>query len=136
MGKNKLLPSIFQRTKVSMIVVSLLIGIGYYTIEQPRTVSAMAHKQPAVEIISVTSPAPRNGYATLKAKVAPNASASIVVEYKSGPSHAQGLGSKKANSKGYVSWTWKVGGRTTLGKWPITITSNGKRITTSFEVVH
>ncbi|MGG1555618.1 hypothetical protein [Paenibacillus ferrarius] len=49
----------------------------------------------AVQIVSVTSPAARNATATLKAKVAPGATASIVVHYKSGPSTAAGLETKQ-----------------------------------------
>jgi hypothetical protein len=135
--KRNFITGLFQRTKVSFIATLVLLSslLGYSTIEQPTTAHAAVQKQQAVQILSVTSPAPRNGYATLKAKVAPGASASIVVHYKSGASKAKGLESKKANSSGIVSWTWKVGGNTTLGKWPITVSSNGKSATTYFQVV-
>ncbi|MEW9697776.1 hypothetical protein [Paenibacillus sp. SI8] len=90
----------------------------------------------SVKIISVTSPAARNSTATLKAKVKPGATASIEVHYKSGASKAEGLKSKKADDKGNVSWSWHVGGRTTLGSWPITVSSDGGSAETEFEVVH
>jgi hypothetical protein len=89
-----------------------------------------------VQILSVTSPARRNSTATLKAKVAPGAIASIVVHYKSGPSKAAGLESKKADPDGNISWSWHVGGNTTLGSWPITVTSGETSAETQFEVVH
>jgi len=50
--------------------------------------------QATVTIISVSSPAARNSEATLVAKVAQGANASIEVDYKSGPSQAQGLEDK------------------------------------------
>jgi len=46
--------------------------------------------------------------------------------YKSGPSHAAGLVPKVAAADGTVSWTWKVGTRTTPGAWPITVTASKK----------
>jgi len=42
------------------------------------------------------------------------------VYYKSGPSHAAGLYPKRPVG-GRVSWTWKVGTRTTPGRWPIRV---------------
>jgi hypothetical protein len=101
------------------------------------TIKATPKEETAiVKILSVTSPAPRNSTATLKAKVAPGATASIVVHYKSGPSKAAGLESKKADSDGNVSWSWHVGGNTTLGNWRITVSSGNSSVETTFEVVH
>ncbi len=77
-----------------------------------------------LEIKSVTSPITRGSYATLTAQTLPNADCSITVYYKSGPSKAQGLHSKKADSLGDVSWTWKVGIRTTPGSWRIAVTGS------------
>lgn len=64
----------------------------------------------------------RDHYATLKAKTAGRISCSIDVEYSSGSSTAAGLVTKTSDSAGLVSWTWKVGARTTQGSWPITVT--------------
>jgi hypothetical protein len=72
-----------------------------------------------VRITSVTSPAYRNSYATLGARTHAGARCSIEVDYASGPSSAAGLLDKTATSGGTVGWTWKIGGRTTLGTWPI-----------------
>lgn len=71
---------------------------------------------------SLTTPIDPNEYATAKVKTAAGASCTIDVEYKSGPSTAAGLGPKTASSSGIASWTWKVGGRTTPGSWPVTVT--------------
>jgi hypothetical protein len=71
-------------------------------------------------LIRVTSPVSRGDYATLTARVFPSRTCSITVYYKSGPSSAQGLYPKRPRL-GRVSWTWKVGTRTTPGRWPIRV---------------
>jgi hypothetical protein len=84
--------------------------------------------------VSVTSPINHGAYATLVAAVSPAKRCSITVYYKSGPSTAQGLYSKRP-SGGRVSWTWKVGTRTTPGRWPITIScGSAGTLHTSFAV--
>jgi len=103
---------------------------------KPKTDTPTKQETSSVKILSVTSPAKRNSTASLKAKVEPNTNASIVVHYKSGASTAAGLESKKADSNGNVSWSWKVGGNTTLGSWRIDITSGDSTAETYFEVVH
>jgi hypothetical protein len=82
----------------------------------------------AVRITSLTSPVSRGAFATLVARTRAGASCTIVVEYKSGPSHAAGLGPESASSSGSVSWAWKIGSRTTVGSWPVTVScSSGGR---------
>jgi competence protein ComEC len=88
----------------------------------------------ALEIASVSSPVSQGANATLDAKTSPNASCAITVYYKSGPSKASGLGPKTADAGGLVSWTWKVGARTTLGSWRIEVTCNGVTKETTFMV--
>jgi hypothetical protein len=75
-------------------------------------------------IVSVTSPVSAGSSATVKAKTAPGAYCSIEVEYKTGSSTAKGLEPKKADAAGNVSWTWKVGSKTTAGEWPIRVTAS------------
>jgi hypothetical protein len=106
------------------------------TTKENTEVKAEAKQEESVKIISVTSPAARNSTAILKAKVTPNATASIVVHYKSGASKAAGLESKKADANGNVSWSWHVGGNTTIGTWRITVSSGNASAETSFQVVH
>jgi hypothetical protein len=75
----------------------------------------------SVRLIHVTSPVSAGSYATLVARVVPSrVTCSITVYYYSGPSHAAGLYSKRPIA-GRVSWTWKVGTRTTPGRWPIRV---------------
>jgi len=75
----------------------------------------------SVRLVHVTSPVSAGSYATLVARVVPSrVTCSITVYYYSGPSHAAGLYSKHPIA-GRVSWTWKVGTRTTPGRWPIRV---------------
>jgi hypothetical protein len=75
-----------------------------------------------VAFTTFTSPAARNSNAVVGVQTAPGAGCSIVVEYKSGPSKAAGLGPQTSDSNGAASWTWKVGVNTTPGSWPVTVT--------------
>lgn len=91
-----------------------------------------------VRLVSVTSPVPPGADATLTLQTSPEALCLITVRYKSGASKASGLVPKTADSRGVVSWTWRVGSQTTPGRWPITVTcsAGGQHGTleTSFEV--
>ena len=87
-----------------------------------------------LEIVSVTSPVSKGSYATLTARTSPGASCTITVYYKSGASTAIGLEPKTADASGMVSWTWKVGARTTSGTWRIVVICNGVTKETTHEV--
>lgn len=87
-----------------------------------------------LKIVSSKLDVSRGGYASITIQTAPGASANIEVDYKSGPSHASGLGEKTADSSGHVMWSWKIGTNTTSGDWPVIITSNGHTIQTSVHV--
>jgi hypothetical protein len=88
----------------------------------------------AVGLVKVTSPAYPGNTAQLVARVSPAESCSIVVDYKSGPSHAQGLTAQRP-SAGIVSWSWIVGTRTTPGRWPIIVSCGAAgTLRTSFAV--
>jgi hypothetical protein len=88
----------------------------------------------SVRLVSVTSPASPGSHATLVAAVSRSATCSITVNYKSGPSRAQGLYPKRP-SGGRVSWTWMVGTRTTPGRWGIVVScGSAGTLRTSFVV--
>jgi hypothetical protein len=95
----------------------------------PATASAK------VRLVHVTSPVLAGDYATLKAKISTRrATCSITVYYKSGPSKAKGLYPKRTHNR-RVSWTWKVGIRTTPGRWPIVVScGRAGKLHTSFRV--
>jgi hypothetical protein len=87
-----------------------------------------------VRLASVTSPVSAGSYATLTASVSPARACSITVYYMSGPSEAQGLYPKRP-VRGRVSWTWKVGTRTTPGRWSIVVScGSAGSLRTSFVV--
>jgi competence protein ComEC len=117
-------PSATVRSKQTPTTISVKTVI-------PRaSTTASATSRPPVsagelplEVVSLTSPASRNSYATLAIKTVPGAECTITVLYKSGSSVAAGLGPKVADAQGGVSWRWKVGGNTTPGTWKIIITS-------------
>ena len=88
----------------------------------------------SVVLVTVTSPARPGNAAHLVAKVSPAATCSIVVDYKSGPSHAQGL-TPERSAGGIVSWSWIVGTRTTPGRWGIVVScGSAGTLRTSFAV--
>jgi hypothetical protein len=76
--------------------------------------------QGRVRLVSLTSPVRAGSQASLTVAVSSASRCSITVNYKSGPSSAQGLYPKRS-SGGRVSWSWMVGTRTTPGRWPIVV---------------
>jgi len=105
----------------------LLITLALVTaLAIPAAVSAR------VRLVSVTSPISHGSYATLTVSVTPTATCSPAVYYRSGRSRAAGLYPKRGAR---ISWTWKVGTRTTPGRWPIIVScgSSGS-LRTSFVV--
>ena len=71
-----------------------------------------------ITTVSFTSVVSRNEYATLKVKVRPRAQCTIQVVYSTGPSSAAGL---RAKIGGLITWRWKVGSNTKLGRWPVIV---------------
>jgi hypothetical protein len=94
------------------------------TTTSPATVSP-ASAQSFVTFVNAPLTVAHGSNATLQVRTTPNTSCSIEVDYKSGPSTAAGLVTKSADSVGNVTWTWKVGAKTTPGSWPITVTCGG-----------
>lgn len=80
--------------------------------------------QSTVEIISIPPPTKRNETACVTIRGIPYETYALAVKYKSGWSIADGIGKKTADADGYVTWKWKVGGRTTPGIWKIRITDS------------
>lgn len=64
----------------------------------------------------------------------PGVLGTIQVDYLSGPSRAKGLYPKTSDPSGDIIWTWKVGTRTTPGKWPVWISAAGKTLETYVHV--
>lgn len=82
------------------------------------TLVVAATADATVTRVRITSPISAGSYATLTVRVSRVATCSITVYYKSGPSSAAGLSPKRGTR---ISWTWKVGTRTTPGRWQIVV---------------
>lgn len=76
----------------------------------------------------------RNETGTVKIKGKPNTVYTITVYYKSGASTADGLEAKTSDSEGYVTWSWKVGGKTSAGTFRIVVSGGGESKTVYFTV--
>lgn len=77
----------------------------------------------------------RGDKAYIKIHGEPSTDYTCEVEYKSGPSTADGLGTKRSDANGLVKWSWKVGTRTSLNYTPtITISGGGDSVSVDFEV--
>ena len=101
-----------------------ILPTATYTPAPPTPVEAPAEAALTIEIESLTSPVRPGAHATLVIRTLPGAYCTITVYYKSGPSKAKGLDPKEADEAGRVSWTWKVGTKTTPGTWSIVVTAS------------
>lgn len=88
-----------------------------------------------IEVVSYSNSVQRNATASVKIKGKPNTRYSITVIYSSGPSEAAGLYPKISDSNGYVTWNWRIGGRTSFGTYPIIIEGESDSKTIYFSVV-
>ncbi|OMC66746.1 hypothetical protein BK121_19160 [Paenibacillus odorifer] len=89
-----------------------------------------------IEILEKPNPAVANKQGKVRARIPPNASASLSVFYKSGGSTAKYLGWKQADADGYIEWEWKIGVNTTPGSWPFVIQlDDGRSVEVMFTVV-
>ncbi len=71
-----------------------------------------------ITILDYSDTVKRGSYAYIKIQGAPNTDYDCEVEYKSGMSTADGLGTKRSDGNGNVSWKWKIGSRTSLDYTP------------------
>ena len=95
-------------------------AVGVEAIPEPAA-ETPAPKPLRVKVTQRTASVRRNATASVTIATTRGASCAIDVEYSSGSATAKGLDPKKANSKGVITWKWKVGSNTTRGTWPITI---------------
>lgn len=88
---------------------------------EPTPEPTAAPKPLSIKIVKRTKSVKRNGTASVTIRTAKKARCDIEVEYASGYATAKGLGEKKTNADGLITWKWKVGSNTTKGTWPIYI---------------
>ena len=86
-----------------------------------------------IEVLSELS-FKRNQTATVTVKGKANTLYSIEVYYSSGKSTAAGLEDKTSDENGQVSWTFKVGGRTTPGEYKMIISDGNETAELKFTV--
>lgn len=88
-----------------------------------------------IRIVDYSESVRRGAYAFIEILGAPNTDYTCAVEYKTTMSSADGLGAKRSDSDGSVSWRWKVGSRTSLDYMPtIYIDGGGDSISVEFDV--
>jgi hypothetical protein len=109
-------------SRFTVLPVDHLLALGLTLCLVGLPLSPVRAEDLPVTLISVTSPAVPFTDATLTISTTPGATCSIVVHYKSGPSRAKGLIPKVTDGSGRASWTWRVGSKTTPGRWPIVVT--------------
>lgn len=101
----------------------------------PVTKAAPVTRLAGITILDYSDSVSRGSYAFIKIQGAPNTDYDCEVEYKSGMSEASGLGVKRSDGNGIVSWKWKVGSRTSLDYTPtIYIDGGGDSVSVDFEV--
>jgi len=89
-----------------------------------------------ITILDYSDEVRRGSYAFIKIQGAPNTEYDCEVEYKTTMSSADGLGTKRSDANGVVSWRWKVGSRTSLDYMPtIYIDGGGDSISVQFDVI-
>jgi hypothetical protein len=93
-------------------------AVDIYPNQQLETSNFSRRFDLTVRLVHVTSPVSAGSYATLTVSVSRTARCSITVYAYSGPSTDPGLYPERGRR---ISWTWKVGTRTTPGRWPITV---------------
>jgi len=138
---------IIYGTDVNGTIIVTTDGIEY-SIETSKKVQTQTplivqptSEQPSelfINVVSLTSPIAAGGTAKLTINTLPGVACTITVYYKSGASQAAGLGPQTAGGDGNITWSWKVGSRTTPGIWRIVVSAdlNGqsKSIEIPFEV--
>ncbi len=89
----------------------------------PPVTTVSAEPEDAVlSLVSLPAAVLRNGTVTLEVSGKPDTEYRIHVYYTSGESAAEGLEPKISDSKGHVSWSWQIGGKTRPGSFHIDIT--------------
>ena len=85
----------------------------------------------SLKLMHITSPVSRNETAEVTICGKPDTKYTIEVHYPSGVSKAKGLEDKASDAFGYVTWEWKIGGRTSLGEHMVRIIGGGNETETT-----
>lgn len=102
---------------------------------EPVSKAAPVTRNAGITVLDYSDTVRRGAYAYIKIQGEPNTDYDCEVEYKSGMSTASGLGTKRSDSDGIVSWRWKVGSKTSLNYTPtIYVDGGGDSINVQFDV--
>lgn len=88
----------------------------------------------ALSLLSMTETVGRGETASVTVSGLPDITYTITVRYPSSVSTAAGLEPKTADADGKMTWSWRVGSRTSLGVHRIVIEGGGERLTLTFTV--
>ena len=103
--------------------------------QAPVSKAAPAAQSVGITILDYSDTVSRGEYAYIKIQGAPNTDYDCEVEYKTVMSNAKGIGVKRSDGDGIVSWRWKVGTKTSLDYSPtIYIDGGGDSISVQFDV--
>lgn len=87
-----------------------------------------------LKFVSLTKTVQRNSFARVTIKGTPLTQYFIRVEYNEKLSDASGLKPVTSNKKGFATWSWKIGGRTSIGDAHIYVTDGPQTIHTTYSV--
>ncbi|MCO7127760.1 hypothetical protein NIE88_18605 [Sporolactobacillus shoreicorticis] len=104
----------------ALLSLGILTGVALPQDIVPATSQNVAYAKTApLKVTSSKLNVYRGQYAYFTIKGKKKTKGYATVYYKSGKSKSKTLGTKKTNSKGYATWRWKVGTRTTPGTWKV-----------------
>lgn len=132
------------KIKISIAILSIICLVGvivgvvsceqYNNSNKTNTTSTTESVQNDIQLVYLSDCVSAGNKARISIKGEPYTDYSISVYYNSGESTASGLRTKTSDEEGKVSWSWKVGTRTSPGVYPIYISSTNSKFKTSFEV--
>ena len=88
----------------------------------------------SIKLVSISSPVSRGSTAKVSIIGKPNTKYTISVYYSSGASTPAGLDPKTSDANGKVSWSWKIGSRTTQTDHYLVISGGGQSLKVGFTV--
>jgi micrococcal nuclease len=109
-------------------------GSSSSTSTSNKTTTSKSSSSGTISIMSSQLSVTPGQNASVTVKTQAGVTGKIEVDYKSGPSSSKSLYPKSAGSSGTITWTWRVGTRTTPGNWTVTISANGKTVKTTLHV--
>jgi hypothetical protein len=111
---------------LTLLVVAAMASLAVETTAAPTR----------VRLVRVTSPVRNGSFATLVARVSARRVCTIAVFYTTRRSRAAGLGPRRPNTRGLVTWRWRVGTRTIPRRHPIIVScGSAGRLRTSFVTI-